>query len=279
MFQFVVVMATLAPDLANPAVQRGSALCPESEIDAMQYPAKVLGLSDWELTYPEKCKDHTPCQVEPKQLSTFSNKYFYTHADGVVRFCSPWVGAHTQHATDTRSELDQGKKSFHIGEGKHTLAAHVKVMHVPNVKADSKVCIGQIHGDGKVKGEYAMIVKLEYQRVDANSGKIGAAVKNNNVKDPKGKELDFGEVKLGDSITYSIELDGTELSITVNGKKAPPYSYAFLPSDIKKGNFFFKAGNYCSPAGKGNDDTDGCIVDFIGPIKTSHTSKEETVVV
>jgi hypothetical protein len=196
-----------------------------------------------------------------KNPSSHHDEYFHGSDTGgknggSVILCAPGNGGTSSHSQDPRSELREVGYDAHIKKGiSRKLQAEVKVLHLsPSSKA--KVVVGQIHAASYNGGnELNQLLKLHVKK----NGDVEAEV-----KDKKGKGLPLAVTNIKDTwkLTYEIELNFDQLTVTANGKTVT-YDYSWMPDKVKKDNYEFKAGNYCDP---GEDQyrksSDGCMVEF-----------------
>merc|ERR1712110_8819 len=209
-------------------------------------------------------------------LNSHHDEFLHGGGTGSAIFCTPGNGGTSTHAKDPRSELREQHYDMAIEKGTYRfLKATVKVLHLsPSSKA--LVVVGQIHATGNGFGsevEMNQLLKLHVK----NNGDVEAEVKD---KDGKGTLANgsLGQVKEGAELTYTIQLDYDQLTVTANGKEAT-YDYSWLPDKVKKTKYWFKAGSYCDPGDeKYFTSSEGCIVEFLN-ITSQHKSGLEEVVV
>merc|ERR1711862_674394 len=93
-------------------------------------------------------------------------------------------------------------------------------------------------------------------------GDVEAEVKDKNGKATLAKGS-LGQLKEGHELTYTIELNYDQLTVTANGKQAT-YDYSWLPDKVKEVKYWFKAGSYCDPGDKKYFiSSEGCKVEFL----------------
>jgi parallel beta-helix repeat protein len=235
-----------------------------STLDPKLPPGGNFDLTHWRLTLP----DATASDISTAELiAGFSDPpYFYTDEDGAMKFWCPVTGGTTQGSEFPRSELrellDPNDYSVNwTGYGGHRLDAQCKVTQIPDRK---RVIIGQIHS-------YTVatfpLLKLEF--VD---GAVEAKVKLSPNDPTNEMKYTFGNIGLGQLISYRLQLVDGIVSMTVNGIN---HYFNIFESDPAWTNqtFYFKAGNYCQD----NDGpaTEGSAVSFY-QLNVSHSFTPNT---
>ena len=207
-----------------------------STLDPGLPPGSNFDLTHWRLTLP----DATASDISAAELvSGFTDPlYFYTDVDGAMKFWCPVTGGTTQGSAFPRSELrellDPNDYSVNwTGYGAHRLDAQCKVTQVPERK---RVIIGQIHS-------YTVatfpLVKLEF--VD---GAVEAKVKLSPYDATNEMKYTFGNIGLGNLISYRLQLADGIVSMTVNGISHTANIFQNDPAWTNQ-TFYFKAGSYC----------------------------------
>jgi hypothetical protein len=152
--------------------------------------------------------------------------YFWTDkTDGSMTFWDPESGVHTPNSSYARTELREN--GAWASSGSNTLSAEVRVVSVTK-----SVCVGQVHLDDSQSSK--PLTELYYH----SNGDIYLGIENS----PTGGQTThyITNVALGAHWTYSINVSGTKLNLTVNGSKT---SYT-IPSSFNGYRNYFKAGDY-----------------------------------
>jgi hypothetical protein len=199
----------------------------------------MIDLTNWKLTLPDKTP---PTEIKPPQLANWSHPDWFIRGEkGELIFITPTNGGHTMGSSYPRTELRElidgasDRVNWRL-TNRHSLVGECVVNKVPPSK---KVIIAQIHGK---EGTSAPLFKLVY-----NNGKLVGEFKKS-ITDLTDTKLDFGSLSTGKKITYSLELDGLNVVLKVNGKTKK----IKLDSSWLVGTYYFKAGNYCiDNSGKG----------------------------
>jgi beta-glucosidase-like glycosyl hydrolase len=202
-------------------------------------PGQILNLSGWQL---QTCLA-SPRAVDGKALTTYSDENFYSlneNGTSSIMFKTPDnASAVTTHSSHPRTELrDISVEDWPIGNtipAIHVLTAKCVVMKVSSTNGET--IIAQIHGS--VNEERAKVVKLRW-----NKGLLEARVKNASFAE---FGLNCGTYSLGEELEYTVKMNASQLTVSVNGKVCGGSSYSppYNPTD----RYYFKAGDYnqCSP--------------------------------
>ena len=232
--------------------QQGGAAGSGTGLDPTKVPGKNFDLSHFQLQLPIADGDSVK-QISASALATYTSEYFYTDTDGAMTFWCPVTGAHTPNTHYPRTEL----RETAVGgdwqiTGKHSLIAKFKVTKSPSSKG---TIIGQIHGNAT--DGTAEVLKLEW----LSTNQIVASVEDNN--DPATQvNKTIGSYTLGSEYTYSIQLENSNLTVTITdgqgGSKSvtSPYTAASWKND----SYYFKLGDYVQL--NTGADTDGGRVSF-----------------
>ena len=221
-------------------------------------PGRRFDLSHWKLTLPtnrEGAYEGHPMEIPAEELvGEFNDSHFYSSPDGAMVFWCPVIGTTTEGTKFPRSELREmlepgnPRKNWKLA-GSHVMEARCRVIEVPS---NPKVVIGQIHGYAG-KGKAPPLVKLQYFK-----GRVEALVKQSPVEG-KDKKLTYPGIKLGDEISWKIEVHDGELAVTVNGTTQRENMIEHDPRWADQ-TFYFKAG--CYPQDNEGDQTEGGRISF-----------------
>jgi hypothetical protein len=154
-----------------------------------------------------------------------------------MNFWCPVTGGTTPRSRFPRCELREtfnpNNPSEHwSGYGTHTLDAQCKVTQVPS---NTKVIVGQIH---TFTGNADPLVRLLY------TNGIVTAVVQASPGLPAESLFPFGDIGLGNLLTYQLSVSDGLLSMTVNGSNQVINLFESDPNWTNQ-TFYFKAGNYC----------------------------------
>lgn len=234
---------------------------PGVELNASAPPSNNFNLSYWKLSLPTSEIDYLgegdndPIDILPSDSFSVSpiplnqgfedSDYFYTDSDGAMVFRTPlFGGVSTPNAKYLRSELrelynwSQGKSAGNANwenEGTHTLQARLKVAHY--WAADPQTVVGQIHA----KESHKALVKLQW---DGPHKPLRAIINKHPVTgDPF--SVTFTEVVGMEPFDYTITLEDTVISITVNGEtQSVTFGENGMSNQWADHVYYFKAGNY-----------------------------------
>jgi hypothetical protein len=153
-----------------------------------------------------------------------------------MTFFCPENGVHTANSSFPRSELRELKPGGDWPEtGTHTLTATLKVEDTL-----AHVSIGQIHiGTGGSPASTKPLLELFYY----STGQINLLLETSPAGG--GPETGITTVPLGTKFSYSIQLSGSSLTITVAGVTK---TYT-ISSSYSAERFYFKAGDYLQTTG------------------------------
>jgi hypothetical protein len=227
-----VATAAVAALLAN---QIGTASA-AAALDPNVSPGGNFNLSVWQLQLPVGSPG-SPTTIQPAQLkgaSGYSNaSYFWTDKnDGSMTFWAPEKGVTTPNSNYARSELREmnsnGSAANWTLAGNHSLNATLRVVSVTK-----SVCVGQVHlgtGGSSTKP----LLELYYH----SNGDLVLGTENS----PDGGQTSHtvGHVAVGTQFSYTINVTGNKINLTVNGSKT---SYS-IPSSFNAYKQYFKAGSY-----------------------------------
>ena len=204
-------------------------------LDPSLPPGGNFDLTKWKLTLP----DAKSMEIAGVNLGKgfVDPLYFFTGTDGAMTFWCPVTGGTTPGSAFPRCELRETFNPKNINEnwpgyGMHTLDAQCKVTQVPS---NTKVIVGQIH---TFTGNAYPLVRLLY------TNGIVAALVQERPGSPGVAVFPFGNIGLGDLITYQLALTDGLLSMTVNGSNRVVNLFETDPGWSDQ-TFYFKAGNYC----------------------------------
>ncbi len=206
-----------------------------TSLDPTVPPGGNFNLSVWQLQLPTGSAG-SPTTVQSSQLkgaSGYTSGYFFTDkTDGSMTFWAPEKGVTTPNSHYARSELREmnadGSSANWSLSGNHTLSAQLRITLVTK-----NVCVGQVHlGSGGSSTK--PLLELYYH----SNGDIVIGLENS----PSGGQTThtLGNVSIGTKWTYVINVSGSKINITVNGKKT---SYS-IPSSFNAYKQYFKAGSY-----------------------------------
>jgi hypothetical protein len=203
-------------------------------LDPTRPPGGNFNLSIWQLQLPSGSPG-SPDTVSPAQLAAgYTNPaYFFTDkTDGSMTFWAPEKGVTTPNSNFARSELREmnadGSAANWTLAGNHTLTANLRITQVT-----ANVCVGQVHlGTG---GSSTKPLLELYYKPD---GSITLGTENS----PDGGQTlhPVGNVPLGTRWSYTINVSGSTIRLTVNGSTT---TYA-IPSSFNAYRQYFKAGSY-----------------------------------
>ena len=233
------VIATMAAAAA--AVTLGvfgstNALAAAAALNPGVAPGGNFNLSVWELQLPIGSPG-SPTTISPSQLegaNGYQNAaYFWTDKnDGSMTFWDPEAGVKTPDSDYARTELREMNSNGTAADwalgGNNTLSADLRVVSVT-----ANVCVGQVHlGSGGTSTK--PLIELYYH----SDGDIYAGTEDS---PSGGQTLHYiTHVALGVQWTYTLNVDGHTINLTVNGSKS---SYA-IPSSFDAYHQYFKAGDY-----------------------------------
>lgn len=254
-----------APLPPTPIKEPEPGLTPTSEpstvLDASAPPSNNFNLSYWKLSLPASEKDYLgegdsdPIDILPSDIFSVNpvplnqgfedNDYFFTDRDGAMVFRTPLDGGvSTPNAKYLRSELRElynwvpGKSAGNANwdnEGTHTLQGRLKVAHF--WEGDPQTVVGQIHA----KESHKALVKLQWDGPD----KPLRAIINKDPVTGNPFSLNFTEVVGMEPFDYTIKLEDTVISITVNGEtRSVTFGQNGMSSKWTDHVYYFKAGNY-----------------------------------
>lgn len=199
---------------------------------------------------------YSSTEVQGSVLNTgFSDPYFYLNSSGYIVFTAPANGATTSPGSGsnhTRSEL----RELYTGTGTTsnsdwlnttggTLNATVQVTQV--APATNVVTIGQLHGDPAtfvvLSWRTTNVVSVQIYPTPTSSSSTTTTVLSN--------------VSLGDTISYTLQVTGTTLNVTVNDlTKSTSNTYSQSISSWAAYPVYFKVGAYHNATNTGNGPTD-----------------------
>jgi hypothetical protein len=171
----------------------------------------------------------------------FHDAYFFTDStDGAMTFWDPENGVTTANSNYPRSELremtDGGAAANWAISGTHRLSATVRATVVPD-----HVAVGQIHLGTGTPASTKPLLELFYY----TTGSIVLAIEQSPAG---GNEVTntVGNVPLGMRWSYTIELSGHTISLTIDGGAAQTFQMS--PTFDQEG-MYFKAGDYDQSSG------------------------------
>lgn len=202
---------------------------------AVPPPGALFDLSSFSLQLPLSDGSGGVQTIDSAALKTYTGEYFYTNATTrAMTFWCPEDGAHTPDAKFPRSELRQEPNWFM--KGFNQLNVTLSVLQLPST---GSITIGQVHASGGLSGDCSIIIELEY-----SSGDVLAHLRD---KACKGVIKTVGRgYALGDTLSYTLTMDGTTASVSTDSGSMPPYDYTWpiggIPVD--KTPVYFKLGDY-----------------------------------
>jgi hypothetical protein len=175
-------------------------------------------------------------QITNPELRDYSSEFFYSGDDGAMVFWCPVTGATTLNSHYPRTELRERPAGGDWAiDGHHELSASFKMLENP---ASKGTIIGQIHGNAT--GGTSEVLKLEW----TSGNEIVASVEAN---DNPSQQVDhgMGKYQLGELVSYTFELNGGVLDITVTGAQGDvKYSTPYTAASWKQDKYYFKLGSY-----------------------------------
>ena len=203
-------------------------------------PSSNFNLSDMYSLQLPTGSNGNPTQIFTSQLDSgyTDSPYFYTDpGDGSMVMMDPQTGWATNGSEHPRTELHENANWS--TSGINVMNATLNVTQVP-----SNTTIAQIfQGTGPLKP----LCELQF---NAN-GNVTLFVESSNQGGQGGPTYQVAYVGVGNQFSYSISLEGTTISVSVNGTTIT----APLPSSFDGEEFFFKAGNYDQSAVNGTPST------------------------
>jgi hypothetical protein len=254
-----LLAVVVAGAAAFTASQIGTASAATS-LDPTVSPGGNFNLSIWQLQLPIGSPG-SPTTIQPAQLkgaNGYTNaSYFWTDKnDGSMTFWAPEKGVTTPNSNFARTELREMNSNGSAADwslsGNHTLSAQLRVVSVTK-----NVCVGQVHlGSGGSSTK--PLLELYYH----SNGDIVLGTENS----PSGGQTThtLGNVSVGTKWTYVINVSGSKINVTVNGKKT---SYS-IPSSFNAYKQYFKAGSYNQSSSSST--TNGAKVKFYA-LSVSHS--------
>jgi hypothetical protein len=204
-------------------------------IDPALPPGQNYDLSAWALQLPLAQGDSVQ-QISQPALRDYSSELFYSGEDGAIVFWCPVTGATTPNSHYPRTELRERPSGGDWAiDGHHKLTASFRMLESP---ASKGTIIGQIHGNAT--GGTSEVLKLEW----TSDNEIVASVEAN---DTPSKQIDhgMGSYELGELLTYTFELNGGVLDITVTSAAGDvKYSTPYTAASWKQDEYYFKLGSY-----------------------------------
>ncbi|GFZ32496.1 hypothetical protein CSC2_30220 [Clostridium zeae] len=213
-------------------------------------PGGNFDLSKWFLQLPTGSSGNvdTVSSAALQGQNGYTNPYyFYTDStDGSMVMMDPKTGWTTSGSQHPRTEFHENTNGWSTS-GTNILSATAKVTQVP-----SNTCIAQIFQAAPAPSK--PLCELQYK----NDGTVNLFLENTN-QGGGGTTTQVGSVPLGTKFTYELKLQGTTITVKINGTAS---TFA-LPSTFIGENFYFKAGNYDQSATSGTPSTTpGTVVKF-----------------
>ncbi|UQU66904.1 polysaccharide lyase family 7 protein [Couchioplanes caeruleus] len=232
----VAVAAALAAFGVTNATAATAPAARAAALDPTVAPGGNFNLAVWSLQLPIGSPG-SPTTIPPAQLKGpdgYTNPaYFWTDKnDGSMTFWAPEKGVTTPNSNYARSELREMNPNGSAADwplaGNHTLSATLRVPQVTK-----NVCVGQVHlGSGGSSTK--PLLELYYRP----NGDIHLGTENSPAG---GQTLHLvGNVPLGKTWSYVINVSGNRINLTVNGANT---SYS-IPSSFNPYKQYFKAGSY-----------------------------------
>lgn len=204
-------------------------------IDPSLPPGMNYELSGFALQLPLPSGDSVK-QITSPELASYTSEFFYSGEDGAIVFWCPVNGATTPNSHYPRTELrERAVGGDWTISGSHKLSATFKMLENP---ASKGTIIGQIHGNAT--GGTSEVLKLEW----TSDNELVASVEAN---DDPAKQLNhtLGSYELGELITYTFELEGSVLDITVtNADGEKKFSTPYTAASWEQDRYYFKLGSY-----------------------------------
>lgn len=164
-------------------------------------------------------------EIHQPQLATYTSPYFFTRADGSMTFWCPVTGATTSGSTYPRSEL-RDNREWGLG-GTHRQSGSLKVLQQPST---GRLIFAQVKGHASG----SEMIKLRWA-----SGNVLVGTKAS-VGATEVKRTLLTGVPLGTMLRYAIEVVGSRVTVTINGKVLTHT----LDSTWAPDTYYFKAGVY-----------------------------------
>jgi len=188
----------------------------------------VLDYSLWQLQLPSGTTQGNPDTIQPNQLKSYSDLYFYRASDGGQIFMDPPFGIATSGSNHPRTELREMKPS---GGGASWSATATNRMTVRGKAIKCSSCtIGQIFREGE-----GTLIELQY----TSGGSMKLLYEEQKGSPEPLKDLGVS-VPLGQMYTYEFSLSKGTLEVSVNGQ----VRYMRTPTASAVTNCYFKVGNY-----------------------------------
>ncbi|MDB5815037.1 MAG: alginate lyase [Rhodocyclales bacterium] len=205
-------------------------------------PGNVFDFSHWILQLPTGLSGH-PTEISGPRLVEYSDEYFQLAPDNSIAFFAPNNGTQFKGSTHPRTELKETTADGvttaawdPFDDGKHALAAELKVTVAP-----SKLCIGQIHIGSVLRGIHQATTKpLMELYYDTNGDIIVGG--NRDPFDASGRQVPtrIGNIKLDTKFCYQITASTGTLTVVLNG-----ISHSWpIPTSFQDYGEYFKVGDY-----------------------------------
>jgi hypothetical protein len=194
--------------------------------------------SIWQLQLPTG-SGTSPTTVQPAELATFSNIYFYKADDGGQIFMSPATGVTTPNSTRCRTELRESNPSG--GEAAWSPAGSNVMTVTGKVVKGSSITVGQVFNGS----DGITLAELQYST-------NGFTLFYEEARG-QGQSTNLGNrTALDTRYTFTMEFSKHVLSVTLNGRQV----FTRMPSSrILASSFYFKAGNYDQTTSRGTPGT------------------------
>ncbi|GAA1639978.1 polysaccharide lyase family 7 protein [Actinoplanes couchii] len=213
----------------------GTGTASAAALDPALPPGGNFDLSVWSLQLPVGSPGSPETISAARLKAGYTNpSYFWTDKnDGSMTFWAPEKGVTTPNSNYARSELREmnpdGSAANWTLSGDHTLNAQLRIVSVTK-----NVAVGQVKlGTGGTSTK--PLAELYYRP----NGDIYLGTQNS--PDASGQTLHkVGSVALGTKWTYTLNVNGKKLNLTINGTRT---TYT-IPSAFHPYRQYFKAGSY-----------------------------------
>ena len=204
-----------------------------------------IDYSTWLLQLPSGTGS-SPTTVPGKQLSGFSDAYFYKATDGGQIFMDPATGITTSGSTHCRTEMREsgpsGGQAAWSSSGINTMTVSGKVLRVGG-GGSGNVTVGQVFNGS----DSIALCELQYSVNRSGFELFYEESKGNGSATPLSTSI-----ALNTPYTFTLGFSNGELTVVVDGKQV--YSKMPTPGTAAK-KFNFKVGDYDQTSGAGSVST------------------------
>lgn len=192
-----------------------------------------IDLAGWKLSIPEENDDGNATSIEP---ATMKAPWLTPAADGGLMFWAPTTGATTENSDHPRTEL-QSLTNFQAGSsGRHTLAASLTLLQLPQ---DGRgIILGQIHGADDISSVPYVMLRIQ-------KGRLRVVVKQVQDGDDLVDYPLLDKVGLGSRIDYTItDLGNGSMTFSATDNGTTRQATAPVPDAFHGATVRFQAGDY-----------------------------------